>query len=77
MSSLAADRLRKLDSSVRDRILQRLERSAEDPARFLERLAAVESHKLGAGDYRIVIDVDWKCQILFVLTLGHRSVIYD
>lgn len=74
---MAADRLRKLDSSVRDRIIQRLERAAEDPAHFLERLAAVESYKLRAGDYRIVIDVDWKRQILFVLTLGHRSVIYD
>jgi mRNA interferase RelE/StbE len=74
---LATDRLRKLDRIVRDRIVRKLERAAEDPARFLERLVAVESYRLRVGEFRVVIDVDWKTETLYALTLGHRSVVYD
>jgi mRNA interferase RelE/StbE len=77
LSALAADRLRKLDRSVRDRIVRKLEKVSEEPARYLERLVAVESYKLRVGDYRVVVDVDWKAETLYVLTLGHRSTIYD
>ena len=74
---MAAERLRKLDRAVWDRIVRKLEKTSEDPARYLERLVAVESFKLRVGDYRVVLDVDWKGKTLYVLTLGHRSVIYD
>lgn len=74
---MAADRFRKLDRVARDRIVRKLEKTAEDPKRFLERLVAVDSYKLRVGDYRVILDVDWKAEVLYVLTLGHRSVIYD
>lgn len=76
LSELAAYKLRKLDGPIRDRLVRKLEQAARDPARFLERLSAVESYKLRVGDYRLIIDVDWKNERLYVLTLGHRSVIY-
>jgi len=76
LSELAAERLRKLDGSLRDRIVRKLEQAAKEPSRFLERLSAVESYKLRVGDHRIIIDVDWKAETLYVLTLGHRSVVY-
>ena len=76
LSELTAERLRKLDGPLRNRIVRKLEQTAKDPSRFLERLSAVESYKLRVGDYRLIIDVDWKGETLYVLTVGHRSVIY-
>jgi mRNA interferase RelE/StbE len=76
LTELARAKLGKLDPRTRVRIVQKLGQAAENPSRSLERLSSVESYKLRVGDYRVIIDVDWKRQILFVLTLGHRSTIY-
>jgi mRNA interferase RelE/StbE len=76
LTELARAKLGKLDSRTRVRIVRKLRQAAENPSRSLERLSSVESYKLRVGDYRIIIDVDWKRRILFVLTLGHRSTIY-
>ena len=73
-SELAAERFRKLDRS--DRIAKKLRETAEDPRRFLTRLASVEAYRLRVGDYRVIVDVDWGREIVHVLTLGHRSTVY-
>jgi mRNA interferase RelE/StbE len=75
-SELAAGKFRKLDRSVRDRIAKKLRDTADDPRRFLSRLASVEAYRLRVGDYRIIVDVDWDREIIHVLTLGHRSTVY-
>lgn len=75
-SELAAEKFRKLDRSVRDRIARKLRDTAEDPRRFLTRLASVEAYRLRVGDYRVIVDVDWDREIIHVLTLGHRSTVY-
>ena len=75
-SQLAAERFRKLDRSVRERIAAKLQAVAEDPAHFLTRLRSVEAYKLRIGDYRAVLDVDWEGRVLYVLTLGHRGTVY-
>jgi len=76
LSELAAGRLRKLDGNLQNRIIRKLAQTARDPSRFLERLSALESYKLRVGDYRLFIDADWKGNTLYVLTLGHRRVVY-
>jgi mRNA interferase RelE/StbE len=75
-TELAAGKFRKLDRSVRDRIAKKLRETAEDPRRFLTRLASVEAFRLRVGDYRIIVDIDWDHEIIHVLTLGHRSTVY-
>ncbi len=75
-SELAAEKFRKLDRGVRDRIAKKLRAVAEDPRRFLTRLASVEAYRLRVGDYRVIVDVDWEREIVHVLTLGHRSTVY-
>ncbi len=75
-SELAAEKFRKLERSVRDRIARKLRDVAEDPRRFLTRLASMEAYKLRVGDYRVIVDVDWENDIVHVLTLGHRSTVY-
>lgn len=76
LTELARTKLRKLETPTRDRIVRKLKQAAENPARSLERLSSVESYKLRVGDYRVIVDIDWDRRVLFVLTLGHRSVIY-
>lgn len=61
---------------MRDRIAKKLRHVAEDPRRFLTRLAAVEAYRLRVGDYRVILDVDWEREMVYVLTLGHRSTVY-
>ncbi len=75
-SELAAEKFRKLDRTVRDRIAKKLHDVAGDPRRFLTRLASVEAYRLRVGDYRVVVDVDWEHEVVHVLTLGHRSTVY-
>ncbi len=75
-SELAAERLRKLERPVRQRIAKKLHEVAEDPRRYLTRLASVEAYRLRVGDYRVIVDVDWEHAIVHVLTLGHRSTVY-
>ena len=76
LTALALAKLRKQDAQTRNRIVRKLKQAAADPSRYLERLSSVESYKLRVGDYRVIVDVDWNRNILYVLTLGHRSVIY-
>jgi mRNA interferase RelE/StbE len=76
LTELARAKLRKQDPQTRDRMVRKLAQSSENPSRFLEKLSSVESYKLRVGDHRVIIDVYWNRKTLFVLTLGHRSVIY-
>ena len=75
-SELAARKFRRLDRPVRDQIAAKLLAVAKDPARHLTRLRSVEAYKLRAGDYRVVVDVDWDRHVLYVLTVGHRRDVY-
>ncbi|MGI0148402.1 MAG: type II toxin-antitoxin system RelE family toxin [Thermoplasmata archaeon] len=76
ISELAAEKLRKLDKPVRERIAAKLRKVALDPARHLTRLSSVEAFKLRVGDYRAIVDVDWDGKVLYILTAGHRRTVY-
>ncbi len=76
LSELAAEEFRRLDRPVRERIGRKLLAAAKDPARVLIRLRSVEAYKLRIGDYRAVVDVNWGEKIVYVLSVGHRSVVY-
>jgi mRNA interferase RelE/StbE len=75
-TELAAKKFCRLDRSVRDRIAKKLRNTAEDPRRFLTRLASVDAYRLRVGDYRVIVDVDWGHEMIHVLTLGHRNTVY-
>ncbi len=75
-SELAAEKFRKFDRSVRQRIAKKLHDVAEDPRRYLTRLASVEAYRVRVGDYRVIVDVDWEHAIVRVLTLGPRSTVF-
>jgi mRNA interferase RelE/StbE len=76
-SDEAVMQMEKLDKSVAKRILKRVESTVKDPHRFYKRLAGREEYKLRVGDYRVIADIDEKDKKIFIMTLGHRSSIYD
>jgi len=73
---LAGEEFRKLDKPVRERIARKLQSVALNPARHLTRLSSVEAYKLRVGDYRVIVDVEWQREVLYVLSVGHRSTVY-
>ena len=72
----ALEFLRKLDRSISKRIVQKVDQIKSDPRRYLEPLKEIGGYKLRIGDYRVIIDVDWDAEIVFVLLIGHRKKIY-
>ncbi len=75
-SQLAAERFDKLGRSVQERLVRKLQQVAKNPRRHLSRLRGVDAFKVRVGDYRVIVDVDWKEETVYVLTLGHRRTIY-
>ena len=68
--------LNSLDSNVRERIKNKLRELKEDPFRFLEHFEGSDYYKLRIGDYRALIDIDFKNKMLKVQILDHRGKIY-
>lgn len=75
-SSLASKKLKKLEKREASHIIHKLERVATSPSHYLEPLRKIDAYKIRAGEYRVIVECDHDHKILFVMTLGHRSVIY-
>ena len=75
-SEEALSQLRRLDNNTVGRLLSKLESSANNPARFFERLAGREEYKMRVGDYRIIARVLHSEKRVFIMSLGHRKSIY-
>ena len=68
--------LRKLDSKIASRIVRKVDFIRDHPQDYLEPVKQTNSYKLRVGDYRVIIDIDWENEILFVLLVDHRKRIY-
>jgi mRNA interferase RelE/StbE len=75
-SEEALSQLKRPDNKTAERLLNKLESSAENPARFFERLAGREEYKMRAGDYRIIARVLQGEKSVFIMSLGHRKNVY-
>jgi mRNA-degrading endonuclease RelE of RelBE toxin-antitoxin system len=58
------------------RIAKKLREVAENPKRHVSSLRSIGAFKIRVGDYRLIADIDWTEEVVYVLTLGHRSTIY-
>jgi mRNA interferase RelE/StbE len=69
--------LQKISKSDRTKIIQAIEKLAEDPRPVgAKKLTGRDGWRLRIGDYRVLYDItDTICQIL-VVDLGHRKDIY-
>lgn len=69
--------LNKLDKLTKERIWNKLQECKQEPFRFLKHLTEIKGYKLRVGDYRVIVDVQEKIEILYVLKIGHRKDVYD
>lgn len=72
--------IRRLDSSIQERVLDKLEWIGEN-VRLLRHqgLQGAEwsgCFKYRLGDYRIIYQIDWETERLTVLKVGHRREVY-
>ena len=65
-----------LESHLQERIKSKLRELKEDPFRFLEHFEGESYYKLRIGEYRALIDIDFKNKELKIQVLDHRSRIY-
>lgn len=65
-----------LDEQIRERIKSKLRELQSDPFRFLEHFEGSDYYKLRIGDYRALIDMNFKNKEIKVQVLDHRERIY-
>ena len=75
-TELSLKQLEKLEKSIAKRIIDKVEKIKVDPFLFVEKLKGIDLFKLRVGDYRVVMSIEKGRMIIFVLQLGHRSVVY-
>jgi mRNA interferase RelE/StbE len=78
LSPAAARQLRKLEGTVRKRVLKALASLADDPRPSGVKALVGVPHalRLRVGDYRIVYEVHDGRLVVLVLALGHRREVY-
>ncbi len=76
-SDSAIRQLKKLDRSVARRIFDKVGELAENPHRFVQKLANSPYYRLRVGDYRVILDIQGDVLRILVLKVGHRGAIYD
>ena len=68
--------LKKLPKNLAIRIWDKLNKLKENPFHYLEHYEGKDVYKFRVGDYRALIDVDFKNKILFIEVLDKRGRIY-
>jgi len=72
----AHEDLEKLDKTISERILDKLEVVANDPFSFVKKLKGCDFYRLRVGDYRVIMSIENRRMIIFVVEVGHRSTVY-
>lgn len=68
--------LKGLTKDVTRRIIEKVESISKEPFMFVTKLKGFDLYKLRVGDYRVIMNIERKKMIIFVVDVGHRSVIY-
>lgn len=68
--------LKGLTKDVTRRIIEKVESISKEPFMFVTKLKGFDLYKLRVGDYRVIMNIERKKMVIFVVDVGHRSVIY-
>ncbi len=68
--------LEKLDKILAKRIVDKVEFISEDPFMHVQKLRGFDLYRLRVGNYRVIMSIEGKKMIIFVLEVGHRRAIY-
>ena len=77
LTETAEKQLRKLESSIQERIINALERLRFRPEMYVTKLVGDPALKFRVGDYRILLDIDQVKLIILVIKIAHRKSVYD
>jgi len=72
----AAKSLKKLQASIRSRILELLKELERWPEKG-DQLKPSRFWRLRVGDYRVIYEIDRQANRVIVLHIGHRKNVYD
>lgn len=67
--------LESLPTNISDRIINKFEEIKENPFRYIEHYEG-EYYKIRIGDYRALIDIDFKRKILFIRIIDKKGRVY-
>ena len=76
LSELAKRDLEDIDKHTATRIVEKLVSLKNNPFGYVKRLHGVPLYSLRIGDYRVVMDINKKKIVIFVVQIGHRKGIY-
>jgi len=76
-SETAVDKLEKMESKIRTRIINKLDDIKDFPEHYLKPLSNIDGYSLRVGDYRVLIKLKRKEKKILVGTVGHRKNVYD
>lgn len=72
----AKKELKGLPDEARSELLKKLFLAGKDPRKNLQKLSGHSLWKLRAGQYRAVLFMDTKNELLHVVKVGHRKNVY-
>jgi mRNA interferase RelE/StbE len=68
----------RLEKVIQDRVLQEINQLLENPKmQGVIQLTGQSDFRTRVGDYRIIFDVNEQTRVLTVLSVGHRSEVYE
>ena len=76
LSDKAKKQLSKLPSNLQERIGIVFERIKIRPHHFVKKIVGTKYFRLRVGDYRIIIDIQNKILIIYILEISHRKKVY-
>lgn len=68
--------LEKLPKDISKRIVHKVNSLKLDPFRYLKPYEGESCYKLRVGNYRVLVDVEYKNLTIYIRILGHRKKIY-
>ena len=78
VSPAAERKIRKLEATVRRKVLNKIEALGRNPRPTgVEKLTDTGVYRVRVGDYRIIYDIEDKVTTVLVLKVGDRKEIYE
>ena len=68
--------LKKLSKDVSKRVIEKVEEISEDPFRYVKKLKGFPLYSLRVGVYRVILSIEAKNLVIFVVEVDHRRKIY-
>ena len=75
-SKTALEQVEKLEKPLARQISDKLESIRKSPLQFVKKLKDTPFHRLRVGKYRVIMKIENKKMVIFVIEVGHRKNIY-